>query len=93
MDSEENGFLHVAVEGAPASHYLVCLVPGAGNLILYNAFFFFFTFCWFGEQAFHVKRTEAEHAALSQSSNGSGGHRLDWLIGKEYKSERTCDRD
>lgn len=65
IDSEENGFLYMGVVGAPGSYYLVFLVSGAGNLILYHAFF---TFYWFGEQAFNVT-TKAEHGALSQSSN------------------------
>lgn len=40
MDSEENGFFffYMGVEAAPGSYYLVFLVPGAGNLILYHAF-------------------------------------------------------
>lgn len=38
IDSVENGFLYMGVEGDPGSYYLVFLVPGAGNLILYHAF-------------------------------------------------------
>lgn len=41
IDSAENGFLYVSLMvGAPGSYYLVFLVPGAGNLILYPRFFF-----------------------------------------------------
>lgn len=31
-------FFYMGVEAAPGSYYLVFLVPGAGNLILYHAF-------------------------------------------------------
>lgn len=40
IDSEENGCLYTGAVGAPGSYYLVFLVPGAGNLILYHAFYF-----------------------------------------------------
>lgn len=40
IDSERNGSLHMGVVGATGSYYLVFLVPGAGNLILYHAFYF-----------------------------------------------------
>ncbi len=68
IDSEENGFLYMGVEGAPRSYYLVFLVPGAGNLILYHAFYFLLV--WRTSlQCQAALRTRAEHGALSQSSN------------------------
>lgn len=80
----------MGVEGAPGSYYLVFLVPGAGNLILYHAFYF----CWFGEQAFNVKRRWGRRLNMERYHKVAiEVEAIDWLIGKEYKSERTSDRD
>lgn len=79
------------MEGAPGSHYLVFLVPGAGNLILTVLF----TFRRFGEQAFNVKRMcgrrpNTEHYRKVPTEVDA----TDWAgLLEEYKSERTSDRD
>lgn len=68
IDSEENGFLYMGVEGASGSYYLVLLVLGAGNLILYRACYF--PPVWRTSLQCQVAvRTKAEHGTLSQSSN------------------------
>lgn len=68
IDSEENGFLSKGVEGTQGSYYLVFLVPGAGNLIPYHAFYF--PLVWRTSlQCQAAVRTKAEHGVLSQSSN------------------------
>lgn len=71
----------MGVEAAPGSYYLVFLVPGAGNLILYHAFYFLLV--WRTSlQCQTAVRTKAEHGALSQSSNWSGGHRRAYWEGE-----------
>lgn len=75
------------VEGAPGSYYLVFLVPGAGNLILYHAFYFLLV--WRTSLQCHaVVRTYSGHHKVAIEVEA-----IDWLIGTEYKSERTSDRD
>lgn len=77
----------MGVVGAPGSYYLVFLVSGAGNLILYHAFLL-------------STGLENKPSMSRRRLNMERYHKvaieveaIDWLIGKEYKSERTSDRD
>lgn len=53
-----------------------------------------FTFCWFGEQAFNVKRQCGRRLNMERYHKVAiEVEAIDGLIGKENKSERTSDRD
>lgn len=53
-----------------------------------------FIFRWFGEQALNVKRRCGRRLNMEHYHKVAiEVEAVDWLIGEEYKSERTSDRD